>query len=173
MGLRPAKCYKRHKRAYTRVSIRRPRKSYVKGVPVPKIHRFEMGNKKKTFPVTLYLVAKQAVNIRSNAMEAARISITKALEKAGPENYFIKILPFPHQVMRENPLATGAGADRFQSGMKKSFGKPIGKSARIKPGKALFTIYFEKPHMAAAKEALRKATSKFPIPCYTEVEEIK
>ncbi len=162
MGLRPAKCYKRHKRAYTRVSIRRPRKSYVKGVPVPKIHRFEMGNKKKEFPVTLYLVANQAVNIRSNAMEAARISITKALEKAGPENYFIKILPFPHQVMRENPLATGAGADRFQTGMRLSFGNPIGTAARIRAGQRIIMVRVGKTNEQTAKKALKIAASKLP-----------
>ncbi|MBI4170413.1 MAG: 50S ribosomal protein L16, partial [Candidatus Aenigmarchaeota archaeon] len=29
-------------------------------------------------------------------------------------------------MLRENALATGAGADRFQSGMRQSFGKPVG-----------------------------------------------
>jgi len=162
MGLRPAKCYKKHKRAYTRVSIRKPRRSYVKGVPVSKIHRFEMGDKKKDFPVTMYLVAKQAVNIRSNAMEAARISMTKAMEKLGADAYFIKVLPFPHHVMRENPLATGAGADRFQTGMRLSFGKPIGTAARIRVNQKLIMIRVGKSNVPAAKRALKIAASKLP-----------
>ncbi len=162
MGLRPAKCYKKHKRANTRISISRPRKSYVKGVPVSKIHRFEMGNRTKEFPITMYLVANQAVNIRSNAMEAARISVSKVMEKTGTDNYFIKILPFPHHIMRENPMATGAGADRFQTGMRLSFGNPIGTAARVKAGQRIIMIKANKTTEQAAKKALKIAASKLP-----------
>jgi len=162
MALRPAKCYRVHKRAYTRVSTSKPRKSYVKGVPVSKIHRFEMGNRAKVFPTTMYLVSKQAVNMRNNAMEAARIAVNKELEKIGAENYFLKILPFPHQIMRENPMATGAGADRFQTGMRLSFGKPIGTAARIRAGQRIMMIRIDKANEGVAKKALKIAASKIP-----------
>ena len=92
MGLRPAKCYKRRKRAYTRVSKRRPRKGYVKGVPDAKIHRFQMGDQKKEFALKANLVATQAVQIRHNALEATRIAVNKVLETGiGKGNYFFKI----------------------------------------------------------------------------------
>ncbi|MFQ5648139.1 MAG: 50S ribosomal protein L16 [Candidatus Aenigmatarchaeota archaeon] len=163
MGLRPAKCYKRRKRAYTRISMRKPRRSYVKGVPDAKIHRFEAGDPKKAFSLSARLVARQGVQIRHNAMEATRIAVNRLLEKdIGKENYFFKILIFPHQVMRENPLATGAGADRFQTGMRKAFGKPIGKAASVRPGQNLLLVRADKEKQAVVKKALKMAASKLP-----------
>ena len=47
---------------------------------------------------------------------------------------------YPHHIMRENPLATGAGADRMSTGMKKSFGKTIGVAARVHKGQTLVTV---------------------------------
>ena len=127
MALRPAKCYRRLKRPNTRVSLRKPRRGYVKGVPEPKIHRFLAGNKKRDFPKVMRLVARQAVLIRHNALEATRIALNKNLEtKLGKDAYLMRILVYPHHVMRENPLATGAGADRFQTGMRKAFPDEMG-----------------------------------------------
>ena len=124
MALRPGRTVRKIERPYTRVSKKVPRKSYVVGVPFPKIHIFEMGNKEGDFDVTLYLIAKNAVQIRHNAMEAARIVAHKFLEKKiGTSNYFMKILVYPHHVLREKSIATGAGADRFSQGMTLSFGR--------------------------------------------------
>ncbi len=91
MGLRPGRCTRRIKRPWTRISIKKPKKSYVVGVPFPKIHIFEMGTKKKDFDTTMHLVAKRSVQIRENALEAARVTSNKLLEKKlTPENYFMK-----------------------------------------------------------------------------------
>jgi len=164
MALRPAKCYRRLKRPNTRVSRRKPRRSYVKGVPDPKIHRFEMGNKKKRFPVGMALVARQSVLVRHNALEATRIALNKNLEKnIGKDAYFMKILVYPHHVMRENPLATGAGADRFQTGMRKAFGKPIGKAARVKTGQKLIEVRTDPGKEMHIKKAMKIAASKLPL----------
>ena len=165
MGLRPARCYKKLERPNTRVSKRKPRRSYVKGVPDPKIHRFEMGNVRKKFSSSVVLVSSDAVQIRHNALEAARVAANKAMNEVGTDNYFLKILIYPHHVMRENPLATGAGADRFQTGMRKSFGKPIGLAARVKRNQRLIAIMVDSSKKSAAKRALKVANSKIPARC--------
>ena len=169
MAIRPNKCYRNIKRPYTRTSTRRPRLSYVKGVPQPAIHRFEMGAKKKKFPVSMYLIAKQATQIRHNALEATRITTVKYLNELGKDGFFLKILVYPHHILRENPLATGAGADRFQTGMRKSFGKPIGKAAQIKPGQKLILVRCDKSGIEITKKALKIASSKLPTKTMLEI----
>ena len=165
-SLRPAKCYRRLKRPNTRTSVRKPKRGYVKGVPGSKIHRFVAGDRRRAFPKKSYLIAKQSVMIRHNALEAIRIAINKELEKGlGKDQYFMKILIYPHHVMRENPLATGAGADRFQTGMRKAFGKAIGTAARVKAGQRLVEVRAEKGKDAQVKRALKIAASKLPTKC--------
>ncbi len=169
MALRPAKCYRKLERPYTRRSKRVPKKGYIKGVPDKKIHRFEMGDPRKPYKLRAYLVSERGVQIRHNALEAARIATNKYLDtQIGKENYFIKVLIFPHHVMRENALATGAGADRFSEGMRRAFGKPIGLAARVRPGQRILEVRVDSGKEALAKEAFRRASMKFPTPCRVE-----
>lgn len=166
MGLRPGRCYSKLKRAYTRQSRSKPSKGYVKGVPESKIHRFEIGSRKPALSLRLNLVSKNAVQIRHNALEAARVAIVKSLSKAiGEESFFLKILVYPFQVLRENALATGAGADRYQSGMSHSFGKPIGTAARIRPDQRILEIWIEPGKIESGKKALKIAIAKLPTSC--------
>ena len=163
MALRPGRCYHEvKKRPYTRISLRKPRKSFVKGVPASKIQQFEMGTK-KNYALTFYLQSKESVQIRSNALEAARTTVTKHLSKnIGPENFFFKVLVYPHHILRINPMATGAGADRYSEGMKKSFGKPDGTAARIKVNQKIFMIKVPKNSEKIVKGAFEKASKKLP-----------
>ncbi|MCK4496707.1 MAG: 50S ribosomal protein L16 [Candidatus Aenigmarchaeota archaeon] len=173
MALRPAKCYKKLERPYTRQSRRKPRRGYVKGVPDSKIRKFEMGEAKKDFSLKAFLVSNQGVQIRHNALEAARVTANKYLDNTiGKENYFLKILVYPHHVLRENRLATGAGADRFQTGMRKAFGKPIGTAARVRPGQNLMEVRLDSSKQKFAKDALRRASAKFPTTCRVIYEKI-
>jgi len=163
MGLRPGRCYhKLKKRPYTRIAIRKPRKSFVKGVPASKIHQFEMG-KNKDYPLKFFLQSKENIQIRSNALESARITVTKHLNKnLGPENFFFKVLIYPHHILRENPMATGAGADRFSEGMRRSFGKPIGQAARVKINQKIFMTKVPNNSEKIVKIAFEKASKKLP-----------
>lgn len=164
MPLRPAKTVRKIERAYTRVSHKVLRKNYIKGVPQPKIHLFEMGNPRKKFELVVYLVAKTDAQIRHNALEAARIIAHKLLErKLGSEKYFFKILKFPHQVLREKPIATGAGADRYSQGMRLAFGKPRGLAVRAFRGENLMLVRVDENNLEVAKQALRRASSKLPL----------
>jgi large subunit ribosomal protein L10e len=166
MALRPGKCYSKVKRPNTRVSKHKPRKSYVKGVPFPKIRSFEAGKPKPEFSVRAFLVTKDSVQIRHNALEAARVSANKVLESGiGVGLYFMKILVFPHHVLRDNPIATGAGADRYQTGMRLSFGRPHSTAARVRKGQNIIEVRVARGKEDLAKKALKVASSKVPVPC--------
>lgn len=174
MALRSAKCYRRHKRPYTRISIRKPKKSYVKVRPASNIHRFEAGKSKPEYTRRFFLVSKQKVQVRHNALEAGRISVVKSFEKGGGEGtFFLKVLVYPHHVIRENPLATGAGADRFQTGMRKSFGRPVSSAAQVDEGQSIMEVRVAPGHESAARKALKIASSKMPAACRIELQEEK
>ena len=173
MGLRPGRTMRRLERPYTRVSIRVTRKSYVKGVPGIKIHHFEMGNKNGEFDLRVLLVAKNGVQIRHNALEAGRISAHKFLEKKlGTSRYFMKILVYPHHVIREKPVATGAGADRYSQGMRLAFGKPVGRAVQTYEGQRLVEVRVNKEHLDIAKKALKRFSQKIPAKTQIIVEEL-
>ncbi len=166
--LRPGRCYRKLERPYTRVSKRKPSKDYVKGAPPSRITQFEMGTKRK-YDSVVYLISKDSCQVRHNALEAARISIVKHMEKHVKE-FFIRIRPYPHHVLRENPLATGAGADRYQKGMRLAFGKPIGRAAQIDKGQIIAEVHVDEGFIKVAKEALKKAAYKLPMPCRIEIK---
>ena len=171
MTLRPGRTVRRLKRPYTRVSKIKPRLSYVVGVPYTKIHIFEMGNRNKQFDTILWLIADHAIQIRDNALEAARVVATKLLERVlNPDNFFMKVLVFPHQILREHSMATGAGADRFSSGMRHSFGKPSGRAVQIRKNQEIFMLKVNKKDLEVAKKALKRAHLKLPTPCKIRIE---
>jgi large subunit ribosomal protein L10e len=135
----------------------------VTGIPGLKISHFEMGDPNEEFDVRLDLISLQNIQLRHNALEAARQAANRHLEKKlGKHDYFLKIRVYPHHILRENKMATGAGADRVQSGMRGSFGKPIGKAARVKEGQVIMSVSVRKGKEDVAKEALRRANAKFP-----------
>lgn len=163
MTLRPGRAVRRKKRPWTRISIRKPKKSYVVGVPHPRIHVFEMGNKTKDFDTTMYLTINGELQLRENALESARIVANKHLDKTiGTENYFMKLLVYPHQVLREHTLATGAGADRFSMGMRKAFGRPKGRAVMTQKGMKIFMVRLNKNHVRHGRKALHRAVTKLP-----------
>jgi len=172
--LRAAKYYRRLKRPYTRTS-RRKSKSYIKGAPTIKVIQYDMGDKNVNFPYTLTLSATKDMNVRDNAIEAARQALGRYMSVAlgRVTGYGIKIRVVPHHILRENPLATGAGADRFQTGMTLSYGRPYGHAARVFAGKPLIEVYVNKEDIEVAKEALRKANRKLPMHCQVSLSETK
>lgn len=162
---------RRMERPWTRVSKHKPRKSYVKGVPFPKTHQFEMGNKKGEFDTSMYLVLERQVQMRDNSLEAARIVATKFLEtKLTGVNYFMKILVYPHHVLREKPIATGAGADRYSQGMAHPFGKPVGNAIQTKVGQRLIQLRLRKQDIPMGKIALKKFSLKICTPSRIIIE---
>ena len=168
MSRKPASMYRQIKqRSYAR-------REYIGGVPNPKITQFEMGNPKREFPIVVSLHAEESCQIRHNALEAARIAANRLLEKnCGKQNYFLKIFLHPHEVLRENKQATGAGADRISKGMKKAFGKNVGTAARVKAGQRIMSAYTIKNNVKFAKLACHRASMKLPTPGEIRIDEIK
>ncbi len=140
------------------------------GVPHSRVAQFEMGNKKGEFPIELVLIAENPCQIKHTALEAARIACNRYIQKrAGTLGYFLKIRTYPHEVLRENKMATGAGADRISSGMRAAFGKAVGTAARVKRGQKLMSLHVNRPNFLDAKKALWKAGLKVPTTCRVEM----
>lgn len=147
------------------------RKEYIKGHPPPKITKFTMGNPSAKFDYQLKLISEESAQIRHNALEAARIATNRYLQKnLGTENYCLRILPYPHVVLRENKMIFGAHADRLQEGMRRAFGKPIGTAARVKPNQTIITVNVNENGIKIAKEALKRGEAKLPVPCRIIIE---
>lgn len=171
--LRKFSAYRGLERPYTRIS-KFKNKSFVRITPNILIAKFETGNLKKKFPYAVHLVSKQDLQIRDNAIESARMTSNRLLEKTlGTGNFKMKARIYPFHVLRENPIAAGAGADRFSTGMQKSFGKPIGSAARVKKGKIIFEVGVEKSGLQVARLALNMASKKLPGSCTIEIKENK
>lgn len=168
--IRKGVSYRRLERPYTRVSKFKA-KSFIRTTPNPKTVVFDMGNLEKKFEYTLKLKSKSGLQIRDVALNSARETANRLLEKTlGIANFHLKINVYPFHILRENPVATGAGADRFSTGMQKSFGKPIGQAARIKKGQTIFTIGIDKANLELARKALHRAATKLPCSCTIEIE---
>jgi large subunit ribosomal protein L10e len=146
------------------------RREYMGGVPVPRITQFVLGNKTDKFPVQLNLIANERCQVRHNALESARITANRALEKSiGSANYRFRVHVYPFHVLRENKQATGAGADRVSQGMRSSFGKTVGTAARVEVDQVVMSVETTEQYVGTAKQALRKAGMKIPTPCKVNV----
>ncbi len=146
------------------------RKEYMGGVPTSRITQFEHGAR-GDYPVRMTLRVTEQCQIRHIALEAARISANRFLaKKIGQTGYHLKIRVYPHNVLRENKLATGAGADRISDGMRHAFGKAVGTAARVNADQEIMTLETSQVHFITAKLALKRAAIKLPSPCYIEIE---
>lgn len=158
MTRKPARMYRKVEgQVYTR-------REYMGGVPTCRVTQFDTGNVRGVFPWSLTLGTEEAAQVRDVALEAARVSAVRVLEKAAPNEFHLKVRRFPHQVLREHKMAMGAGADRISDGMRRAFGKPVGRAVRAAIGTELLTVYTTEAHLVDAKEALRKASHKLPVP---------
>lgn len=146
------------------------RKKFVKGFPPPKITKFTMGDTQSEFEYEVRLIAQKEVQIRHNALEAARVTANRNLMKTLVKDYCLRIIPYPHVILRENKMLFGAHADRLQDGMKKSFGKPIGTAARVDKNQTIITANVNAQGVETAKKALKRACAKLPTPCRIVIE---
>ncbi|PSP76165.1 50S ribosomal protein L16 [Halobacteriales archaeon QS_1_68_20] len=168
MSDKPASMYRDiDKPAYTR-------REYITGIPGSKIAQHKMGDiggDPDDYPVQISLAVEEDVQIRHGSLEAARLTANRHLIKElGEGNYKMILRKFPHQVLRENKQATGAGADRVSDGMRQAFGKIVGTAARVYKGERLFTIWCDVDQAPVAKDALRRAYNKISPPCRINVE---
>ncbi len=159
--LRPARtCRDITSQPWSRYSLRKPRKNYVRALPHTSLLVFNMGVRKDTYDLELTLRPQQSLQLRSNAIESARQLINKYLENNIPLDYSLKVLVFPHNVIREHKMSTAAGADRTSRGMSLSFGRPVAVAARIKENQPIFMLQTMKANREVAVKALRRSTAK-------------
>ena len=96
------------------------------------------------------LVATEGGYVSSNQIEAARVAITRYLNRGG--NVYIKI--FPQLAITKKPLEVRMGSGK---------GAPEGWVAVVQKGRVLFEI--GGVDEATAREAFRLAANKLPIKC--------
>ena len=124
------------------------------------------------FTRAIPLNSQERVQIRHNALESARVSANKVLfDKYGETGYRVQLCVFPHIILRENKMIATAGADRLQEGMRRAFGKPTGRAARVNVGQSIMIIYVNADGVDTARKALDTAGTKLPMKTRVIVEE--
>ena len=167
VAIRKAGAYsKRYARPYTRVSKKKS-KSFIKTIPQKKIVKFSMGNQKADnegkFNTEISLVSLEKVQMRDNAIEACRQAITRELDKQILGQFYFEVKVHPHHILRENKMLTGAGSDRMQTGMQKSFGKTIGRAAMVNAGSQIFRVKTSgDKQIRLVKQVLTSVKAKLP-----------
>ncbi len=148
------------------------RLKYIHGTPALKVSKFNMGDLAVNFTFKVQLMSSERVQIRHNALESARVSANKVLfDKYGDTGYRLQLRPYPHIILRENKMIATAGADRLQEGMRRAFGKPSGRAARVDDGQPIITIGVNKDGVETAREACKVASTKLPMRTRVIVEE--
>ncbi|HVO85883.1 MAG TPA: 50S ribosomal protein L16 [Candidatus Eisenbacteria bacterium] len=148
------------------------RREFIKGFPQPKITKFTMGDMKTHFEYEGKLISLQSAQIRHNALEAARIATNRPLMEKLVDKYQLQVYPYPHTILRENKMIFGAHADRLQDGMRRSFGKPIGTAARVRPNQTIIGVFVNHDAVELMKESLKRGSAKLPMPCKIVIEKV-
>ena len=65
-----------------------------------------------------------------------------------------------------------AGADRLQEGMRRAFGKPTGRAARVEVGQSILIVYVNEDGLETGRKACDTASTKLPMKTRIIVEEV-
>jgi large subunit ribosomal protein L10e len=149
------------------------RREFVKGFPPSKITKFTMGDTKAKFEYEGKLISLESAQIRHNALEATRVATNRSLMEKLVNNYQLTVYPYPHTILRENKMIFGAHADRLQDGMRRSFGKPIGTAARVRPNQTIISVFVNHDAVELMKECLKRGSAKLPMPCKIVIEKLQ
>ncbi len=177
MGLRPGHCYCKNikKRPYTRIAKKVHKKNFVGGIPGLKIRQFHMGFGDRDYTHVVHYTTRERIQIRDNALESARTTVVRQLnKKLTQQNFYMKLRVYPQFFLRENKQAQGAHADRIQQGMSQCpFGKVIGVASRVRANQKIFSILIDESSIPLVKETLTKVNAKFPCKMKIVIEENK
>ncbi len=172
MGERPASIYREKPgQPYTRQSQKKS-DNFIKGAPASRVTQYRQGVEDGDFDTAVKLVVEKGCGIRSEALEAGRIAANSYLSKVmdPEEDYFLEIRPYPHHVLRYHPLAGIAQADRYYEGMRKPFGRPIGRAALVDEFQTIIRVEVDREDVPEARKALERATHKMPVKCRVKME---
>jgi large subunit ribosomal protein L10e len=149
------------------------RREYIAGKPQMKIARFSSGLPGNNYDYKLELIATEKMQLRHNALEAARLAANKRMAQAGETSFFSMLRIYPHVILRENKMIATAGADRLQEGMRRAFGKSTGLAARITPGQVIYEAYVTDANVDLAKDGFKMAASKIGRPTTIRITPLK
>ena len=138
------------------------RNKYIRGAPESRVQKYTMGTYSDDYTHLVELLPKMTLQIRDVALESARITAGKKLSGELEDRYFMELRSHPHNVLRENKMLFGAHADRLQEGMRRAFGKPMGRAARAQAERPVFSVRVYKEGVDVAKKALTLASRKLP-----------
>ncbi|KAI5180793.1 large subunit ribosomal protein L10e [Nematocida sp. AWRm80] len=169
MGRRPGRCYRYIKnKPY-------PKSRFCRGVTDSKISKYDSGKRKalvEEMPLCINLISLEREQISAEALEAARIALNKYLTTTLDKDAFhFRVKVHTHHVVRINKMLSCAGADRLQTGMRGSFGKPYGRTARVDIGQVLITVRSREGTEEKVKEGLRRAKHKIAGKQYIQVSD--
>jgi large subunit ribosomal protein L10e len=57
--------------------------------------------------------------------------------------------------------------------MRRSFGKPIGTAARVRPNQTIISVFVNGDAVELAKESLKRGSAKLPMPCRIVIEKLQ
>jgi large subunit ribosomal protein L10e len=149
------------------------RREYIAGKPQIKIARFSSGQAGTNYDYKVELLATEKIQVRHNALEAARLAANKRMAVAGEMSFFSILRVYPHVVLRENKMIATAGADRLQEGMRRAFGKATGLAARVKPGQVLIEAHVTAANLPLAKDGFKVASSKIGCPTVVRITPLR
>jgi large subunit ribosomal protein L10e len=149
------------------------RREYIAGKPQIKIARFSSGQAGSNYDYKIELLCTEKIQVRHNALEAARLAANKRMATAGEMSFFSILRVYPHVVLRENKMIATAGADRLQEGMRRAFGKATGLAARIMPGQVIIEAHVSAANIELAKEGFKVASSKLGCPTKIRITPLK
>ncbi|KAJ7680091.1 ribosomal protein L10e/L16, partial [Mycena olivaceomarginata] len=110
-----------------------------------------------------HLVSDEYEQLSSEALEAARICTNKYVTKtSGKDSFHLRVRVHLFHVIRINKMLSCAGADRLQTGMRDTWGKPYGTVARVNIGQVILSIRCKDTNAPVIMEALRRTRYKFP-----------
>ncbi|XP_043858201.1 60S ribosomal protein L10-like isoform X1 [Dromiciops gliroides] len=160
MGHHPACCYRYCKnKPY-------PQSRFCRGVPDAKIGIFDLGRKKAKvdeFPLCGHMVSDEYELLSSEALGAVWICANKYMVKScGKDGFHIHVCLHPFHVICINKMLSCAGAERLQTGMQGTFGKPQGTVAHVHIGQVIMSIQTKVQNKEHVTEALQRAKFKFP-----------
>lgn len=138
------------------------RREFIAGSPQSKIAKFT-GGATGDYDFKLELISNGKVQVRHNALEAARLAANKVMSEIGETAFYSLLKVYPHVILRENKMIATAGADRLQEGMRRAFGKAIGLAARVTPGQVILELQVKADALEKAKIAMKTAASKLPM----------
>lgn len=158
--------FKRRASNYRALQLPYTRREYIKRyIDVPEgLKKIVFGNTKKKFPLTVKLVSNKDGQVSAEALNSARMTISRDLKNIGEDKYCLRLTAYPHHVSRSHGLIGVAKAERIAKGMKEAFGFPERRMAQIYVGKSIFEIDIEdnKEFLKILKQSLEKVSKKLP-----------